>query len=85
MYAYATIGPDGQITIPAKVREDLGLKAGDRLWFFKGENGEYILKVKTGSIQDVKGMWKWTGKPATIEEMNETIAKGWAGLLTFED
>ena len=81
----AIVGPDGQITIPAEVRKDLGLKSGDRLWFFKGERGEYILKHKTGSIHDVKGMWKWAGKPVTIEEMNETIAKGWAGLLTFDD
>jgi hypothetical protein len=27
----------------------------------------------------------WTGKPVTIEEMNETIAQGWAGELTFEE
>lgn len=81
----AAVTSKGQITIPAEVREDLGLKVGDRVSFIKGENGEYILKSKTGSIQDVKGMWKWTGKPATIEEMNEVIAKGWAGQLTFDD
>ena len=34
---------------------------------------------------DLKGCVHWTGKPVTIEEMNETISKGWAGLLTFED
>lgn len=81
----AIVGPEGQITIPVEVLKDLGLKTGDRLWFIKGERGEYILKHKTGSIMDVKGMIHWTGKPATIEEMNETIAKGWAGQLTFED
>ena len=83
--ATAAVTSKGQITIPAEVREDLGLRAGDRVSFIKGENGEYILKSKTGSIQDVKGMWKWTGKPATIDEMNDVIAKGWAGQLTFED
>jgi AbrB family looped-hinge helix DNA binding protein len=83
--ATAAVTSKGQITIPIEVREDLGLKTGDRVSFIKGEKGEYILKAKTGSIQDVKGMWKWTGKPATIEEMNEVIAKGWAGQLTFED
>jgi AbrB family looped-hinge helix DNA binding protein len=81
----ASVNSKGQITIPAKVRKDLGLKAGDLVWFIKGERGEYILKHKTGSIMDMLGCIQWTGKPVTIEEMNETIAKGWAGLLTFED
>ena len=83
--ATAAVTSKGQITIPAEVREDLGLKAGDRVSFIKGENGEYILKAKTGSIMDLEGCVHWTGKPVTIEEMNETIAKGWAGQLTFED
>jgi len=83
--ATAAVTSKGQITIPAEVREDLGLKAGDRVSFIKGENGEYILKPKTGSIMDLEGCVHWTGKPVTIEEMNETIAKGWAGQLTFED
>ena len=81
----AAVTSKGQITIPAEVRKDLGLKAGDRVLFVKGEHGEYILKVKTGSIMNLRGFVKWKGKPATIEEMNETIAKGWAGELTFDD
>jgi len=81
----ATVNSKGQITIPAEVRKDIGLKTGDWLWFIKGERGEYILKHKTGSIMDLLGCIHWTGKPVTIEEMNETIAKGWSGQLTFED
>jgi AbrB family looped-hinge helix DNA binding protein len=83
--ATAAITSKGQITIPAEVRKDLGLKTGDRVSFIKGENGEYTLKPKTGSIMELRGIVKWTGKPVTIEEMNETIAQGWAGELTFED
>jgi antitoxin PrlF len=83
--ASAAVTSKGQITIPVEVRKDLGLKTGSRVSFIKGENGEYILKPKTGSLKDLKGMCKWTGKPATIEEMNEVIAQGWAGQLTFED
>ncbi len=83
--ATAAITSKGQVTIPSEVRKDLGLKAGDRVMFLKGENGEYTLKPKTGSIMDLHGCVKWTGKPVTIEEMNGTIAKGWAGELHFED
>jgi AbrB family looped-hinge helix DNA binding protein len=81
----AAVTSKGQITIPAEVRKKLGLKPGDRVRFIEGENGEYILKPKTGSIMDLKGIVKWTGKPVTIEEMNETIAQGWAGELRFDD
>ena len=83
--ATAAVTSKGQITIPVEVRKKLGLKAGDRVRFIEGENGEYILRPKTRSIMDLEGFVHWTGKPVTIEEMNETIAKGWAGELKFED
>jgi antitoxin PrlF len=83
--ATAAVTSKGQITIPIEVRKKLGLKPGDRVRFIEGEKGEYILKPKTGSIMDLEGFVPWTGKTVTIEEMNETIAKGWAGQLTFED
>ena len=83
--ATAAVTSKGQITIPAEVRKKLGLKPGDRVRFVESETGEFIMKPKTGSIMDLRGCVKWTGKPVTIEEMNETIRKGWAGELTFDD
>jgi AbrB family looped-hinge helix DNA binding protein len=83
--ATAALTSKGQITIPVEVRRKLGLKAGDRIGFIENENGEFVLKPKTGSIMALRGIVKWTGKPVTIQEMNETIAKGWAGELKFDD
>lgn len=84
-FATAAVTSKGQITIPIEVRRKLGLKPGDRMRFVEGENGEIVLKPKTGSIMDLRGIVKWKGKPVTIEEMNETIAKGRAGKLAFDD
>jgi len=83
--ATAALTSKGQITIPVEVRRKHGLKAGDRIGFIENENGEFVLKPKTGSIMALRGIVKWTGKPVTIQEMNETIAKGWAGELKFDD
>ncbi|HEY1903321.1 MAG TPA: AbrB/MazE/SpoVT family DNA-binding domain-containing protein [Terracidiphilus sp.] len=82
--ATAAVTSKGQITIPVEVRQKLHLQAGDRVTFIENEDGDFVLKAKTGSLADVKGMWKWSGKPVTIQEMNETIRKGWAGQLKFE-
>jgi antitoxin PrlF len=85
LMATAALTSKGQITVPAEVRDDLGLRPGDRVSFFKGENGEYIFKAKTGSLKNLRGCVKGAGRPVTIEEMNETIRKGWAGELTLDD
>jgi AbrB family looped-hinge helix DNA binding protein len=72
--ASATLTSKGQITVPIEVREDLGLKARDRIEFVKAEDGRYFIEPKKGSIMNMRGMFKWTGKPVTIEEMDEAIA-----------
>jgi antitoxin PrlF len=71
----ASLTSKGQITIPIEVREELGLKAGDRIEFVKGEGGRFFMQPKKGSIMNLRGMFKWTGKPVTLEEMDEAIAK----------
>ena len=71
----AIVTSKGQITIPVEVRNDLGLKTGDKVEFNRSaETGEYALKRKTGNIHDLRGMFRYTGPAATIEEMNQAIA-----------
>jgi len=80
----AMVNSKGQVTIPARIRKKLCVKPGDRVRFIDGDHGEIILR-KSGSLMDMRGCVERTSKPVTVEEMNETIARGWAGQLTFED
>jgi AbrB family looped-hinge helix DNA binding protein len=72
--ATAAVTSKGQITIPIEVREELGLKAGDRIEFVKSEEGKFFIQPRKGSIKNLRGMFKWSGKPVSVEEMNEAIA-----------
>ena len=72
--ASAALTSKGQITIPIEVREELGLKAGDRIEFVKSEEGKFFIQPKKGSVMNLRGMFKWAGKPASVEEMNDAVA-----------
>ena len=75
----------GQITLPIALRKELRLKAGDRIEFTKNaKTGRYELSPRTRPFSDLFGVLKYDGPPVSIEEMNETIAKGWAGELKSE-
>jgi AbrB family looped-hinge helix DNA binding protein len=63
----------GQITIPVKVRKALGLKPGVRIDFYEVEDGEYVLRPKTGSIMEMRGCVQKPDHVITIEEMNQAI------------
>jgi antitoxin PrlF len=78
--ASATVTSKGQITIPLEVRNELKLKAGDRIDFIKASSGRYMLLPKNGSIRDLKGIFGTFPRVVSIEEMNEAIARGGAGL-----
>lgn len=83
--ASALVTSKGQVTIPIEIRKRFGIDTGVRVEFLENANGECVLRPKTGSIMDLYGIVKWQGTPVTIEEMNETIRKGWAGELEFDD
>ena len=70
----ATVTTKGQLTIPKKVREALGIKPGTRVDFYQGEKGEYIFRPRKGSIWDLRGCVPKLDHVVTIEEMNEGIA-----------
>jgi len=73
--ATVSLTPEGQITLPVEVREDLGLKPGDQVSLVKSETGDYVLKAKTGSVLNLRGIFKHTGPPVSAEEMNEAVAE----------
>lgn len=69
----ATITSKGQVTIPASVRQRLGVSPGDRVEFVEMENGVFQLVAASRDIQSLKGIVPKPAKAVTIEEMNEAI------------
>ncbi len=70
----ATLTSKGQITIPADVRHDLKVDAGDRVEFIQIAPGRYEFVAATQNVTALKGMF---GKPAiavSIDDMNRAIA-----------
>lgn len=69
----AKVTSKGQITLPAEVRSAMGLKPGDRVVFFAGEDGEFIVR-RVGSLQEMAGCLAGLEIPKTDEEMNRALA-----------
>lgn len=70
----ATLTSKGQITIPALVRNALGVETGDRVEFVQVEPGRFELVAATQPITALKGLVKKPDKPVTIAAMNAAIA-----------
>ncbi len=70
----ATITSKGQITIPAIVRNTLGVEAGDRVEFVQVGHGRFELVAATLSVTALKGLVRKPASPVTIAAMNEAIA-----------
>ena len=70
----ATITSKGQITIPAIVRNTLGVEAGDRVEFIQVEPGRFELVAATQPVTALKGLVRKPASPVTIAAMNEAIA-----------
>jgi len=66
----------GQITIPAAIRDETGLTAGDRITFVREAKGRYVIVLKSGSIKSLKGIVPRPGKPVSLEDMQVAIMVG---------
>ena len=79
-----TVTSRGQVTFRKKVLEHLGVKPGGKIALELLPDGRGVLRAakQTGKIQDFFGVLAGkTKKVATIEEMNEAAAEGWAGRV----
>ena len=75
----ATITSKGQITIPLKVRSDMGLSAGDRVEFVRMDDGHYAVVPASHSIKALKGIVPRPDRPVSLEDMQAAIAAGATG------
>jgi AbrB family looped-hinge helix DNA binding protein len=60
----------GQVTIPAEVRRELGIKEGDRVSFRMEDGGVHI--IRRGSVAErTAGMFKSNEPPLSAQELRE--------------
>ena len=71
----ATLSSKGQITIPAPVREALGVSTGDRVEFVEVTPGRFEFIAATRPVTALKGMFGKPRKMVSIADMNTVIAK----------
>src|ERR1043166_86070 len=78
-----TVTAKGQITLRKDVLRHLGVAPGQKIEIDMLPNGRLEMRAanSAGSIEDFFGSLERPGtKPLTIEEINEVIADGWAGV-----
>ena len=79
MTATATVTSKGQVTIPKKVRNILGVHEGDLLVFESKPKGVVELKPARSSVR-LKGFIRpWIAgmvKPPSLQDMNQAVLRG---------
>jgi antitoxin PrlF len=77
-----TVTARGQVTFRKDVLQHLGIEPGEKISIDKLPDGRITLKAArpSGSIEDFVGLLAGkTRKIATLEEIDEAAASGWAG------
>jgi antitoxin PrlF len=71
--ATSTLTRKGQTTIPAKVRNHLKLRPGDKIEFVIERDGRVVLTPKNIDVRMLRGMLGPARRHLTIEQMDEAI------------
>jgi len=77
-----TVTARGQVTFRKDVLQHLGIRPGEKIEVDKLPNGRVTLKAArpTGTIDGFVGLLaRKSRKVATLDEINEAAAAGWAG------
>ncbi len=66
----------GQVTIPKKVRIDLGIDAGSIVSFMPWKDGSYLIKpIEQDPLDTLKGFINYSGLPVSLEDMDKAIVQ----------
>jgi len=80
--AKLTVTSRGQVTFRREVLHHLGVKPGEKIELELLPNGRGVVRAAkpSGAIDGFLGVLaRKTKKVATLDEINEAAAKGWAG------
>ena len=74
MIEATTSSTKGQLTIPSRIREQLGLEPGTKVRFLVDDDGSLVLFPIKGKVLDLYGVLKDpTRRALTVEEMDEVV------------
>ena len=69
--ADATLTSKGQTTIPKEIRDELGMKPGDRMTFTLMPDATVVMRVKNKNISALAGaLYKKGRKPVPVEQLS---------------
>ena len=72
----ATLTSKGQLTLPKKIRDALGLKAGDQVDFVLDTEGEVRLRPGAYDVRELRGLLHRADRTAvSLKGMEEAIAR----------
>ena len=65
----AKVTSKGQITLPAKLRERLGVKPGDRIDFVQNDTGRVEVIARRKTFADLRGIVPYDGPPLSNDDI----------------
>jgi antitoxin PrlF len=71
-----TISPNGQTTLPKEVRQQFGVTHGGKVRLVLEESRKASLAPATLRLRDLRSILPKARQPATLEEIEDGIAKG---------
>ena len=82
----ATITSKGQVTIPKRIRDELGLTAGTEMEFTIQEDGTIRVRPKEPALQRLRGVKEQVGKKnVDIEKMRRESKAAWSSHIDGSD
>ena len=70
----SSVTTKGQVTIPAELREKLGIKPGDKVGFV-AEGDRILIQRQETAVESLFGIVKASAS-ASLDQMDEAIANG---------
>jgi AbrB family looped-hinge helix DNA binding protein len=77
----STVTRKGQVTIPKEIRDSLGFKEGEKV-FFVLRGDEVVLKAVRGNILDLKGSVQPRGRPEDFDAVRRGVKRAVSRRVT---